>query len=372
MEMGGTRMTSDTIQLGDVAHEKLGNLASQRELARIVLGQLSQREKIQLANEILNQEHKASTNKLNESLLTQEYLEDSELRGFTEGSIVAYRSMLKAFHKHQELEGRDLFEIDKTALLSFLSVLREKGFASNTITNYICMISSFCEFLVFKGIKDSNPVPMFQRRYLRMYKKKRPTLSSQERKLISIEEMAALINSTVDVRNKAIITLLAKTGIRRNELIQIDLDDINWENQCIKLKRHPKRSNTLVFFDDETARVIKAYLRVRVGRARPDENALFVGEGGKRLRRNGIYNMVIQQAVRIRLHDPKSKRVEDHFTPHCCRHWFTTMLARAGIDKDLLKELRGDARSESMDVYRHIDLEELRKAYLAHIPELGV
>ena len=78
------------------------------------------------------------------------------------------------------------------------------------------------------------------------------------------------------------------------------------------------------------------------------------------------------QAEYLGLHNPSSPKVEDHFTPHCCRHWFTTMLARAGIDKDLLKELRGDARRESMDVYRHIDPEELRKAYLASVPELGI
>jgi integrase/recombinase XerD len=88
--------------------------------------------------------------------------------------------------------------------------------------------------------------------------------------------------------------------------------------------------------------------------------------------RSGVYNMVINQAEKVGLHDPGSKRVEDHFTPHCFRHFFTTMLSRAGIDKDLLKELRGDARRDSMDIYRHIDLEELRKAYLAHVPELGI
>ena len=43
-----------------------------------------------------------------------------------------------------------------------------------------------------------------------------------------------------------------------------------------------------------------------------------------------------------------------------------------GLNKEYLKELRGDARAEAMDMYRHIDSEELRKAYLAHLPELGI
>ncbi len=219
---------------------------------------------------------------------------------------------------------------------------------------------------------DANPVAAFGKRYLKMYKKKRPTLSSEGRKLISVEEMAALINSTLDARNKAIITLLAKTGIRRNELIQIDLDDVDWEGRSIRLKRHPKRSNVLIFFDDETARILRGYLRIRSGRAKSGEKAFFVGETGKRLRRRGVYDAVAKQAAKVGLHDERSSRPEDHFTPHCCRHWFTTWLDRAGLNREYLKELRGDARREAMDIYRHIDSEELRKAYLAHVPELGI
>jgi len=173
-------------------------------------------------------------------------------------------------------------------------------------------------------------------------------------------------------RRFSTITLLAKTGTRRDELVNIDLEDIDWTNQSIQLKEHPKRSNRIVFFDDETARILRAWLRIRPGRAGKECPALFINETGTRLKRSGVYNMVTKQAQKVGLHDPGSSKPENHFTPHCCRHWFTTMLARAGIDKDLLKELRGDARRESMDIYRHIDPEELRKAYLAHVPELGI
>ena len=165
---------------------------------------------------------------------------------------------------------------------------------------------------------------------------------------------------------------MAKTGIRRGELVNIDLVDVDWSNQSIRLKAHPKRSNPIVFFDDETTRALQAWLRIRPSRSKKECPALFVGETGKRLKRSGVYNLVTRQAQKVGLHDPSSEDTKDRFTPHCCRHWFTTMLARAGIDKDLLKELRGDARRESMDVYRHIDPEELREAYLAHVPELGI
>ena len=82
--------------------------------------------------------------------------------------------------------------------------------------------------------------------------------------------------------------------------------------------------------------------------------------------------MVVEHAKRAGLHDSKSPDLEDHFTPHCCRHWFTTHLRRAGMPREHIKELRGDVRGEAMDIYYHIDMEELRKSYLAHMPRLEI
>jgi integrase/recombinase XerD len=45
---------------------------------------------------------------------------------------------------------------------------------------------------------------------------------------------------------------------------------------------------------------------------------------------------------------------------------------RSGMPREHVQELRGDVRSEAVDIYYHIDPEELRKSYLAHIPKLGI
>ena len=85
-----------------------------------------------------------------------------------------------------------------------------------------------------------------------------------------------------------------------------------------------------------------------------------------------IYNLVTKYAKRLGIHNPKSKDLRKKFTPHCCRHWFTTHLRKAGMPREHIKELRGDSRSETMDIYHHIDRKELRDSYLAHIPQLGI
>ena len=178
--------------------------------------------------------------------------------------------------------------------------------------------------------------------------------------------MSRFVDSIFDIRDKAIALLLAKTGIRRTELINIDLDDIDWDRLSITLKPTHKRSNRVVFFDFETSVVLKKWVKRRNNVASSVCRALFVSYNtGERVARNGMYNSFVNWAETCGLHDSKSRRIEDHFTPHCCRHWFTTHLRRAGMPRDFIKELRGDKRREAMDVYYHIDKDELRKSYLA-------
>jgi integrase/recombinase XerD len=91
-----------------------------------------------------------------------------------------------------------------------------------------------------------------------------------------------------------------------------------------------------------------------------------------RLSRNGVYGALVKYAARLGFHDAKSSKLEDDFGPHCFRHWFTTWLLRNGMPREYAKELRGDKRGEAIDIYHHIDRQELRKAYLACIPKLGI
>ncbi len=86
----------------------------------------------------------------------------------------------------------------------------------------------------------------------------------------------------------------------------------------------------------------------------------------------GAILLVEKVATQVGLHDPTSHRMEDHFSPHCCRHWFTAHLRRAGMPGEFIQELRGDVRKEAIDIYDHIDKKELRESYLAHIPQLGI
>src|SRR5512137_3230991 len=162
-------------------------------------------------------------------------------------------------------------------------------------------MAMFYEFLEFEEYVDKNPVHSVRKRYIRRYK---DNDDGQMRKLILVDEMARLINSTLDVRDKAIITLLAKTGIRRKELITLDVDDIDWVEQSIRLKPTPKRTNRTIFFDDETAIILHRWVRARENRNRNGIKAMFINAEGGRLNRNGVYTAVTKAAELLGFHHP--------------------------------------------------------------------
>jgi integrase/recombinase XerD len=306
--------------------------------------------------------------KQNFNALIERFCKDCKLRGMTKESIRRYKSSLNQFADF--FPDSNLIDLDMQILKEFLGYLKyERGLKHKTIENDFTALSAFYDFLAFDGFDIKNLVLPFRKRYLRMYK---TDYSDPKKKLLTIEEMSQLANSILDPRDKAITLVLAKTGVRRGELLKMDLDDINWDDYSIILKPVAKRSNRLVFFDDECALALKRWLKVRE-KLNPKTRALFISyQTLNRLSRNAAYQAVVKYARRLGFHNSDSPKLEDHFGPHCFRHWFTTWLLRNGMPREYVKELRGDKRKEAIDIYHHIDKNELRKTYLACIPKLCI
>jgi integrase/recombinase XerD len=156
------------------------------------------------------------------------------------------------------------------------------------------------------------------------------------------------------------------------ELTSLDVGDFDLDKDEVTLKLKKKRSNRLLFLDNEAVVVLHRWLAARKNRKGLEDQALLISKIGTRLAKISVEKLTEQQTGRLGLHDAKGNSLEDRFTPHCCRHWFNTHLIRASMPRDFVKELRGDVRHEAIDIYNHIDKKELRESYMAHIPQPGI
>jgi integrase/recombinase XerD len=221
--------------------------------------------------------------------------------------------------------------------------------------------------LVFEEAIAKNPVEPVRKRYLQAYKTQR----GHTHQLISVEDAARLVDSMVDIRNKALLMLLFKTGIRVKELCELDLADVDLAGGRITLKPTPKRTNRIAFFDDEAEHLLRRWLKVRAHRVPDTEASLFASHRG-RLKKSTVTGLVRQAATCLGLHDQSSPDMERHFSPHSCRHWFTTHLDRAGMKREHIQVLRGDVGREAIDTYIHNEMEKIREEYLVCIPKLYI
>jgi integrase/recombinase XerD len=299
--------------------------------------------------------------------LVKRFHEDCDLRGMVSTMDYIYRA--REYCAFLEARGKNPLTADRDDLRAFLARLKERGLRFKTIDRIYSCLSAFYEFLIVEGLVEYNPILPFRKYYLRRYKS---DSDSEIRKLIGVEDASRLVNSILDSRDKCILVLLFKTGMRVGELASLDVGDVDLEGGEVTLKHKKKRSNRVLYLDNEATAVLQRWLAARRNRRGSEGPALFISRTGTRMTKRSIEKLTGQHAERVGLHNPESGRLEDRFTPHCCRHWFVTHLLRAGMPRDFVKELRGDTRGEAIDIYNHIDKKELRESYLAHIPQLGI
>jgi integrase/recombinase XerD len=298
--------------------------------------------------------------------LIERFHDDCTLRDMVTTMDYVYRT--RAYCAFLETRGKNPFNADMDDLSAFLAHLRTKGLKVRTIDGIYTSLSAFYGFLIIKGLVEHNPILPFRKYYLRRYKKDN---DSEIRKLISVDEASRLVNSILDTRDRCILVLFFKTGMRLGELTSLDVEDIDLKKGEVTLKLKKKRTNRILFLDNETIAVLERWVATRKNRKGAESQALFLSRTGTRITKRTVENSIERHAERLGLHKTGA-RLEDRFTPHCCRHWFVTHLLRAGMSRDFVKELRGDTRGEAIDIYNHIDKKELRESYLAHIPQLGI
>ena len=181
-----------------------------------------------------------------------------------------------------------------------------------------------------------------------------------EMEMDKVLQLIPFDNDFEGLRDKLIIEMLYATGIRRTELVNLKLSDINWSSNTIKVlgKRNKERILPLL---PNVVIVLQDYLDARTKLERVQDGALlFLTQGGLKIYETLVYRTINKY---FSLVSPKVKK-----SPHVLRHTFATHLLNQGADLNAVKELLGHASLASTQVYTHNSIAELKKAHLKAHP----
>jgi integrase/recombinase XerC len=244
---------------------------------------------------------------------------------------------------------KDLLEINYYDILEYLSYLYDQDIAKSSQARKISSLKSFYHMLVEKGYLSSSAFDKIS-----IPKKNQKLVDALEYETIH-KFLNSFTDSDLDIRNKAIFELLYATGLRVSELANLRIDDINFDNNFIKVVGKGNKQR-LVIFSEHTKDTIKSYLKDsrQILLKNNKTDALFINKDGQKLSVRGI------QFV---LKDKWSKLIYNQkIHPHQFRHSFASHLLENGMDLKTLQDLLGHESLSTTQIYTKVADKVLNKA----------
>ena len=249
-------------------------------------------------------------------------------------------------------------DITTTEVFEFLSYLAndrtvnldspapDYGIESAARARKLSAIKSFYKYLTVrtKQLQD-NPVADLE------YPKLRKSLP----KYLTLEQSAALLKAVSGVNEKrdyAILMLFLNCGIRRSELVGLNLTDVYEDRIRVVGKGNKER---IVYFGAACRKAIDAYLPERHKRVLTDNRALFGSRNGNRISTDAVHALVKKALLQAGLDATQ-------FSAHKLRHTAATMMLSGGVDVKTVQEVLGHENLNTTQIYTHIENTELKIA----------
>lgn len=164
--------------------------------------------------------------------------------------------------------------------------------------------------------------------------------------------------------------LLAKAGCRVSEALEVKMDDLMLDEGFIRLRKRKGGKQTVVPIDEETIQAIDRFRFTRPTHG--DSGYSFLSIRGNRVSKTRVQRAVKKAAVQADVMERGEGRFHKEFTPHTYRTVSTTLMRNQGTKQHFLRYIRGDAASETMEIYTRADRRDAREEYLNCIKILGL
>ncbi len=292
--------------------------------------------------------------------LESAFAEWLDILGYSRSVTYNMPNMLREFLHF--LEGQGCERIDRVEQRHYRSYfarltgrrnLRRGGGLSNSYINkHLQTLEKLHEFLAHKGGREPSPVTL---RQLRSEKGDITVLAQ--------EEVQQLYRATengnghrheraLNARDRAMLTVFYGCGLRRNEGVNLTVDDIDFDRRTLHVRKGKNHRERFVPFSRTGADHLREWIydhRADLVRGRR-EGALFIGRTGRPMSGNGLY--VRFRLLRQRTEDPELRGMDIGL--HALRHSIATHLLQNGMELGKIQRFLGHGSLESTQIYTHL------------------
>lgn len=274
-----------------------------------------------------NQQHGTGT------VLPEGYMEKLERMRYSRNTIKVYSHYMKDFMIH--FHDRELHTITPGEINRYLLYLiRRRKISSSQQNQRINAIKFYYEKVLGR-----------KKQY---YHLNRPRKEKKLPKILTVEEVEQILKHCNNLKHKCILMTLYSGGLRRSELINLKITDIDSRRMLIRITDSKGNKSRYTLLSEILLKLLRDYFRFY-----KPEYWLFEGQGGGQYSATSIENI-----FKNALHKAK---ISKHATPHTLRHSFATHLLEQGISIRYIQELMGHSSIKTTEIYTHVSSRQLSK-----------
>lgn len=270
----------------------------------------------------------------------------------SQNSLAAYKRDVLDFEKYCNENGKDnILDVTNADIVSYLLALKEDGKSAATVNRKLASIRSLYKYFNEKGMINTNPTANI----------KSPRVERKEISYLTVEEVDKLLsapdNTLKGKRDRAIFEVLYATGIRVNELVAANIEDVNLRIGFFTCPGEYGRAR-IVPLGRPAREAIENYLedaRDMFVKNNRKERALFVNYYGKRMTRQGLWKLLKTYGKKV--------GIEDKITPHILRNSFAVHMIQNGADLKSLQELLGHEDIAATQIYLSATKNRIKDVY---------
>jgi len=237
-----------------------------------------------------------------------------------------------------------LVAADTDAVRDFMEHLNANDYSQSTKIRRLSTIRTFYRFLVSRGRLQDNPAKTVK--LPRKYKELPRILDDEQvQRLLSVPDTHTLLGA----RDRAILELLYCTGLRISELVELNMDDIDFLSDAVHVKTPGRKERTIPIWSSGI-QALENYVTLRNRRAQSDpafaSRILFVNKNGRRLSSRSVRRKMDKYLIKADM-DPS-------ISPRTLRHSFAVNMLRSGSDIHTVRQLLGHQSLSTTRAYRQL------------------